>query len=46
MQDSNLQMGSWAASNLVMALRLGIFQVFAFDEHIRQMAGLGIVSVP
>ncbi len=33
-------------SILVMAKRLGILQVFAFDDHIRQMAGLGIVSVP
>ena len=33
-------------SILVMAGRLGLSQVFAFDEHIRQMAGLGIVSVP
>ena len=33
-------------SNLVMARRLGVSQVFAFDEHIRQMAGQGIVRVP
>jgi len=33
-------------SILVMAKRLGIMDVFAFDGHIRQMAGLGIVSVP
>ena len=33
-------------SILVMAKRLGISQVFAFDEHIRQMAGLGISAVP
>ena len=33
-------------SILVMAHRLQIFKVFAFDDHIRQMAGLGIVSVP
>jgi len=33
-------------SILVMAKRLGILQVFAFDDHIRQMAGLGISSVP
>lgn len=33
-------------SILVMARRLGIPQVFAFDEHINQMAGLGILSVP
>lgn len=33
-------------SLLVMAHRLGVFQVFAFDEHIRQMARLGIVCVP
>ena len=33
-------------SILVMARRLGVFQVFAFDEHIRQMAGVGIVCVP
>ncbi|MSP11808.1 MAG: PIN domain-containing protein [Chloroflexi bacterium] len=33
-------------SILVMARRLGISQVFAFDDHIRQMAGLGITSVP
>ncbi|MCZ8096979.1 MAG: hypothetical protein O9972_03580 [Burkholderiales bacterium] len=29
-------------SILVMAHRLQIFKVFAFDDHIRQMAGLGI----
>jgi len=29
-----------------MANRLNVFEVFAFDEHIRQMAGLGIVCVP
>lgn len=33
-------------SILVMAHRLKTFQVFAFDEHIRQMAGLGIICVP
>ncbi len=33
-------------SILVMAHRLGVFEVFAFDEHIRQMAGLGIICVP
>ncbi|MGI0481511.1 type II toxin-antitoxin system VapC family toxin [Geminocystis sp. CENA526] len=33
-------------SILVMAHRLNIFQVFAFDEHIRQMAGNGIICVP
>jgi len=33
-------------SILVMAQRLGVPQVFAFDEHIRQTTGLGIVSVP
>ena len=33
-------------SILVMAKRLGISQVFAFDEPIRQMVGLGISAVP
>jgi len=33
-------------SILVMAQRLRVPQVFAFDDHIRQMAGLGIVAVP
>lgn len=33
-------------SILVMAKRLGIPRVFAFDEHIRQMTGLGVTSVP
>lgn len=33
-------------SILVMARRLGVSQVFAFDEHIRQMAGQGIGTVP
>ncbi len=33
-------------SILVMAHKLGISEVFAFDEHIRQMAGLGIRCVP
>lgn len=33
-------------SILVIANRLNVNQVFAFDEHIRQMAGLGIVCVP
>ncbi len=33
-------------SILVMAKRLGVAQVFAFDGHIRQMVGLGIVSAP
>jgi len=33
-------------SILVMARRLGVSEVFAFDEHIRQMAGLGVRCVP
>ncbi len=33
-------------SILVMAHKLGIPEVFAFDDHIRQMAGLGISCVP
>ena len=33
-------------SILIMAHHLKTFQVFAFDEHIRQMAGLGIICVP
>jgi len=33
-------------SILVMSQRLDLFEVFAFDEHIRQMAGLGVVCVP
>lgn len=33
-------------SILVMSQKLGIPEVFAFDEHIRQMAGLGIRCVP
>jgi len=33
-------------SILVMARKLSVFEVFAFDEHIRQMAGLGIRCVP
>jgi len=33
-------------SILVMAKRLGVWQVFSFDVHIRQMAGLGIICVP
>lgn len=33
-------------SLLVMAHRLSIFDVVAFDEHVRQMAGLGIVCLP
>lgn len=33
-------------SILVMARKLGLSQVFAFDEHVRQMAGLGIHCVP
>ncbi|MFZ1509004.1 hypothetical protein [Candidatus Amarolinea dominans] len=33
-------------SILVMAQRLGIPHVFAFDEHIHQMSGLGITPVP
>lgn len=33
-------------SILVMAQRLNIQSVIAFDEHIRQMAGLGIVCLP
>lgn len=33
-------------SILVMANCLNIFEVFAFDEHIRQMAGNGITCVP
>jgi len=40
---------TWSYSDcsiLVIAKRLGISQVFAFDDHIRQMAGLGISSVP
>jgi predicted nucleic acid-binding protein len=33
-------------SVLAVANRLGISDVFAFDEHIRQMAGLGIRCIP
>lgn len=33
-------------SLLVMAHRLNIFNVVAFDEYIRQMAGLGIKCLP
>ena len=33
-------------SILVVAHRLGVSDVFAFDKHIRQMAGLGIRCVP
>jgi predicted nucleic acid-binding protein len=33
-------------SILVMAYHLQVLEVFAFDDHIRQMAGLGIISVP
>jgi len=33
-------------SILVMTRRLGIRQVFTFDEHIRQMIGLGVIPVP
>jgi predicted nucleic acid-binding protein len=33
-------------SLLVMAQRLGVSEVVSFDQHIRQMAGLGIVCVP
>lgn len=33
-------------SILVMANRLNVFEVFAFDEHIRQMKGLGINCLP
>jgi predicted nucleic acid-binding protein len=33
-------------SILVMARRLGVPHVYTFDEHIRQMAGLGIICVP
>jgi uncharacterized protein len=33
-------------SLLVMAQRLNIVQIASFDEHIRQMQGLGIVCVP
>ncbi len=33
-------------SILVMARRLKVNKIFAFDEHIRQMTGLGIFSLP
>ncbi|MBW4647005.1 MAG: PIN domain-containing protein [Goleter apudmare HA4340-LM2] len=33
-------------SLLVMAQRLGISDIVSFDQHIRQMAGLGVVCVP
>ena len=33
-------------SLLVMSQRLGVPQVLAFDEHIRQMSGLGVICVP
>lgn len=33
-------------SILVMAHRLKVFEIFAFDDHIRQMGGLGIICVP
>lgn len=33
-------------SLLVMAQRLGIPHIFAFDAHVNQMAGLGIIPTP
>ena len=33
-------------SILAMSQRLRVSEVFAFDEHIRQMAGLNVVCVP
>ncbi len=33
-------------SLLVISQRLQIPEIFAFDEHIRQMAGLGVICVP
>jgi predicted nucleic acid-binding protein len=33
-------------SILVMSQKLVVPEVFAFDDHIRQMAGLGVVCVP
>ncbi|MEO1445587.1 MAG: PIN domain-containing protein [Cyanobacteria bacterium J06635_11] len=33
-------------SLLAMSRRLGVSQVASFDQHIRQMAGLGIVCAP
>jgi len=33
-------------SLLVMSQRLGISTIVAFDDHIRQMAGLGILCLP
>lgn len=33
-------------SLLVMAQRLGISEIVSFDQHIHQMAGLGIICVP
>jgi uncharacterized protein len=33
-------------SLLVMAQRLGVSEVISFDQHIRQMTGLGIVCLP
>jgi hypothetical protein len=33
-------------SILVMSQKLGIPEIFAFDEHIRQMKGLGILCLP
>lgn len=33
-------------SLLVMAQRLGVSEVVSFDQHIQQMAGLGIICVP
>jgi predicted nucleic acid-binding protein len=41
------KLGSYTdCSLLVMAQRLGVFEVVSFDQHIRQMAGLGIICVP
>lgn len=40
---------SWSytdCSLLVMAQKLTVFQIASFDEHIRQMAGLGVICVP
>lgn len=31
---------------LAMSQRLGIHEVFAFDDHFRQMAGLGVLCMP
>jgi len=44
--DTSALIAFFVRSLLVMARRLSVYEIFTFDKHIQQMAGLGIRCVP